>query len=251
VTAPDAYRNLVLLELALALLTVIGLRFITAPYGRHGRAGWGPTVPARFGWLIMESPAPLLFAGVYLTGAHRAQLVPLLFLGLWQLHYTQRTFVYPFLLRAGARIPVSIMALAIFFNVLNAYINARWISQWGDYPVRWLADPRFLVGVVLFLGGMAVNLGSDRTLRHLRGPGETGYRIPHGGGYRWVSSPNYLGEIVEWFGWALATWSLAGLAFALYTTANLAPRAMDNHRWYRQRFADYPADRRALIPFLL
>jgi len=200
--------------------------------------------------MIMESPASLLFAGVYLAGAHRAELVPLLFLGLWQLHYVQRAFVYPLLMRAGNRMPVSLMAMAIFFNVLNGFINARWISQWGDYPVRWLTDPRFLIGVVVFLGGLAVNLHSDRTLRRLRGPGETGYKIPHGGGFRWVSSPNYLGEIIEWFGWALLTWSLAGLAFALYTTANLAPRALANHRWYRDRFPDYPEDRRALIPFL-
>ncbi len=75
--------------------------------------------------------------------------------------------------------------------------------------------------------------------------------FPHGGAFRWVSCPNYLGEIVEWIGWALATWSLAGTAFALYTMANLAPRAVAHHRWYRERFADYPPQRRALVPFVL
>ena len=53
-------------------------------------------------------------------------------------------------------------------------------------------------------------------------------------------APNYLGEIVEWTGWALATWSLAGLAFAVYTAANLAPRAVANHDWYLSTFDDYP-----------
>jgi 3-oxo-5-alpha-steroid 4-dehydrogenase 1 len=251
VPAPGPYLWLVLLELALAVATALGLRFLTAPYGRHGRPGWGPTVPARVGWLVMESPAVLCFLAVYLTGAHRAGTVPLVLLALWQLHYVQRAFVYPFLMRAGARMPVSIMAMAIAFNVLNGYVNARWIGDLGDYPTRWLADPRFLAGTVLFLGGLAVNLDSDRRLRRLRAPGETGYRVPYGGGYRWVSSPNYLGEIVEWFGWALATWSLAGLAFALYTTANLAPRALANHRWYREQFPEYPAERRALVPHVL
>jgi protein-S-isoprenylcysteine O-methyltransferase Ste14 len=105
--------------------------------------------------------------------------------------------------------------------------------------------------VALFAAGYALNRRSDRTLRTLRAPGETGYRIPRGGGFRWVSSPNYLGEIVEWLGWALATWSPAGLAFAVYTAANLAPRAVDNHRWYREKFPDYPADRRALVPYVM
>jgi 3-oxo-5-alpha-steroid 4-dehydrogenase 1 len=185
---------------------------------------------------------------VYLAGPHRAQVVPLVLLTLWQTHYLQRAFVYPFLMRSGTRFPISVMFMAIAFNALNAWVNARWISAYGDYPLSWLRDPRFLLGVALFVGGLALNLSADRTLRNLRGPGETGYKIPHGRAYRWVSCPNYLGEIVEWFGWALATWSLAGLAFAVYTTANLAPRAISNHRWYRDHFPDYPTDRRALIP---
>jgi 3-oxo-5-alpha-steroid 4-dehydrogenase 1 len=74
--------------------------------------------------------------------------------------------------------------------------------------------------------------------------------VPHGGGYRFVSSPNYLGEILEWAGWAVAAWSPAGAAFAAYTIANLAPRAADHHRWYRERFPDYPPARRALVPFV-
>ena len=233
------------------MATVVGLRFVTAPYGRHGRGGWGPKLPARVGWLVMESPAPLVFAGVYLAGDHRADLVPLVFLAMWQTHYVQRTFVYPFLMRGGAPIPVVLMAMAIAFNVLNAYVNARWVSHLGSYAAGWLADPRFLAGLALFAGGLALNLSADRTLRRLRAPGETGYRIPRGGAYRFVSCPNYLGEIVEWFGWALATWSVAGLAFALYTTANLAPRAIAHHGWYRQQFADYPAGRRAIVPYLL
>jgi 3-oxo-5-alpha-steroid 4-dehydrogenase 1 len=246
-----SYLILVLLELALAVLTFAGLQFTVAPYGRHGRGGWGPTVPARVGWIVMECPAPLLFLGVYLSGSRRAEVVPLVLLAMWQAHYLQRAFVYPFLMRGGARMPVSLMALAITFNTLNAYINARWVSELGRYPLRWLTDPRFLLGVALFAGGLALNLTADRTLRGLRPPGQTGYRIPYGGGYRWVSCPNYLGEIVEWTGWALATWSLAGLAFAVYTTANLAPRAVANHRWYHEMFPDYPADRRALIPYTL
>ncbi len=126
--ASGLYRNLVLLELALAVVTFVALRRIDAPYGRHSRTGWGPTVPARVGWLVMESPAPLLFAAVYVTGAHRGEPVPLALLALWEIHYVYRTFVYPLLLRPGARMPVTLILLAIGFNVLNGWINARWVS---------------------------------------------------------------------------------------------------------------------------
>lgn len=244
------YRVLVLLEIALAVPTFVVLRFIAAPYGRYGGARWGPRLPARLTWVLMESPAPLVFAAVFLTGENRGRLVPLVLLGLWQTHYVYRTFVYPFLLRPGRRVPVLIALLAATFNALNAYLNARWIGALGDYPAGWLADPRFLAGVALFAGGLLLNAASDRTLRGLRRPGETGYRIPRGGAFEWVSCPNYLGEIIEWCGWALATWSLPGLAFAVYTTANLAPRARSHHGWYQAQFPDYPARRRALVPYL-
>ncbi len=248
---PGPYRWLVLLELVLAVPTFVSLRYVTAPYGRHARAGWGPALPARLGWVLMESPAPLFFAAVYACGSRRAEAAPLVLLGLWQLHYVQRAFIYPLRMRAGgAPMPVSVVLMAIAFNLLNGWVNARWISELGSYPVEWLRDPRFLLGAGTFLAGWALNISSDQALRRLRRPGDTGYRIPRGGAFEWVSCPNYLGEMIEWSGWAIATWSLAGLAFAVYTAANLAPRALSHHAWYRRQFPDYPRERRAIIPFV-
>ncbi len=237
----------------LAVPTFVALLWTTAPYGRHVREGWGPTLPSRVGWILMECPAVLLFAALFVTGEHRAELVPLVFLGFWQLHYVHRTFVFPFRMRIGGkRMSFSVAAMGMLFNVVNAYLNARWIASYGEYASSWLTDPRFLGGAALFLGGLAINLHADTVLIHLRKPGETGYKIPRGGMYRWISSPNYFGEIVEWLGWALMTWSLPGLAFFVYTSANLAPRAIANHRWSREKFPeDYPRERRALIPFVV
>ena len=95
-----------------------------------------------------------------------------------------------------------------------------------------------------------INRQSDAMLRNLREPGEEGYKIPQGGLYKWVSCPNYLGEIIQWAGWAVVTWSLPGLAFALWTVANLAPRAYSNHNWYQDHFLEYPPERKALVPKL-
>ena len=245
------YRSLVLLELTLAVPTFLALCFVPAPYGRHARRGFGPTLPARVGWILMESPAPLFFAAVYLSGSRAAEPAPLALLGLWQLHYLYRAFLFPFRIREGGRrIPILVVLLAVAFNLLNAWVNARWISELGAYPAGWLAGPRFLAGAALFLGGFALNVAADRALRRLRAPGESVYRIPRGGAFEWVSCPNYLGEILEWTGWAIASWSLAGAAFAVYTAANLAPRAFAHHAWYRRQFRDYPARRKALIPFV-
>ena len=102
--------------------------------------------------------------------------------------------------------------------------------------------------LLIFSAGYGVNRWADRVLQNLRRPGETGYQVPQGGLYRWISCPNYFGEIIEWIGWAIATWSLPGLAFAIWTFANLAPRAAAHHAWYHRHFPAYPPERRALIP---
>ena len=103
---------------------------------------------------------------------------------------------------------------------------------------------------MLFVVGFAINQHVRPGPATLRAPGERGYQIPHGGLYRFVSAPNYFGELVEWSGFALAAWSPAALVFVIWTVANLAPRAWANHRWYRRTFPDYPPERRALVPFL-
>jgi hypothetical protein len=54
--------------------------------------------------------------------------------------------------------------------------------------------------------------------------------------------------MIQWSGWAILTWSWAGLAFALFTICNLVPRAMANQRWYRETFPDYPPERKILVP---
>ncbi|MEN0060819.1 MAG: DUF1295 domain-containing protein [Myxococcota bacterium] len=251
-TESEWYSGAVVLLYVLAAVTFGLLRFITAPYGRHERQGFGPTVPARLGWVVMESPSGLGFALIFLaSGGFEKGLAPVALFGLWQLHYTFRTFIFPFRMRVGRPMPVFVMGLAILFNCLNAYVNARWIGHFGSYPADWVTDPRFVIGSGLFLAGFAINLHSDGVLRRLRAPGETGYCIPHEGLHRYVSAPNYFGEIIEWTGFALATWSPAGLGFAVYSVANLLPRALDHHRWYHATFEDYPPERKALIPFVL
>ncbi len=245
------HTNLTYLQFVLAAITALSLVFITAPYGRHERKGWGPTIPNRWGWVLMESPAVLAFLAFFALGENRTEVVPLVLLGLWQFHYIQRTFIFPFLLRtSGKRMPVFVAMMGFTFNLLNAYINATWLSHFGAYTMAWLTDPRFIIGVVVFGAGFYINRKADRMLMNLREPGESGYKIPRGWLYERISCPNYFGEIVEWIGFAIATWSLPGLAFAAYTAANVAPRAFQHHRWYKETFDDYPKQRKALIPFV-
>ncbi|MCA9654976.1 MAG: DUF1295 domain-containing protein [Myxococcales bacterium] len=253
-TEPEIHHLLVLTVFALAGVVFAVLGRVSAPYGRHSRGGWGPTVDERVGWVVMEAPSSLLFAWVYFQGPRAFDPVPLLMLGLWQLHYLHRAFVYPLTKRSrpGQRMPVLVMLMAVVFNTINSYINARWLSALGPaYALGWLLSFRFLYGTLLYVTGYVINRWADIQLRRLRKPGETGYSIPRGGLYEEVSCPNYFGELVQWVGWAMLTWSPAGMAFAAFTAANLVPRAVSHHRWYQRTFPDYPRRRRAVIPYLL
>ena len=239
--------------LALAVPVFLLLFFVKAPYGRHIRGGWGPLLENRLGWFIMESPAVFVFGAIVLIYARLNVTAVLLFL-MWELHYGHRVFIYPWTLKKGRKMPWSIVLMALVFNTTNGYLNGWSIASHADkYSDAWIASPQFLIGVLVFFSGMALNKVSDRQLALMsRARGEQGaYQVPFGLAYRWISCPNYLGEMIEWLGWALATWSLAGWVFAIWTMANLVPRALAHHRWYRETFDDYPPGRKALIPYLL
>lgn len=253
-TEPEIHHALVLFVFAMAGVVFAVLGRVSAPYGRHERRGWGPTIDERLGWVVMEAPSSLLFAWIFFQGPRAFDVVPLVMLALWQAHYLHRAFVYPLTKRSrpGQRMPVLVMLMAVVFNCINSYVNARWLSALGpEYTLRWMLTFRFGYGALLFVTGYVINRWADLTLRRLRKPGDSGYSIPRGGLYDEVSCPNYFGELVQWVGWAMLTWSPAGMAFAAFTAANLVPRAVSHHRWYQRTFPDYPRRRRAIIPYVL
>jgi 3-oxo-5-alpha-steroid 4-dehydrogenase 1 len=223
----------------------------TAPYGRHTTTTWGPTIPSRIGWIVMESPSVLVFLTAFLACGRVVAPTQVVLVLLWEAHYVHRAFVYPFRIRDPNKpMPVVIALFAFSFTTVNGFFNGCSVAV-HPYGSAWLASPQFLVGLLLFVVGLATNQWADRILFQLRRPGETAYRIPEGPLFRYISCPNYLGEIIEWIGFAVASDTLAGLSFAIWTVANLLPRALAHHRFYRETFPDYPESRRALIPFVL
>ena len=251
---PTGYQIVLAAVFILSPIVAGMLFFISAPYGRYARPKWGFMIPRRWAWVIMETPAVVVPLYYFVVSDRRAQLVPIIFFMLWQAHYFWRSYIFPFRLRVkkGAGDPITIILFAFIFTSSNGYLQGRWLFHLGpELGVEWLYDPRFIIGLLLFVGGYFINHQSDEILRNLRKPGETGYKVPHGGAYRWVTCPNYLGELIEWIGWAILTWSWAGVAFAVWTAANLLPRALEHHKWYHETFDDYPKERKALIPYLL
>ncbi|KAF1481086.1 3-oxo-5-alpha-steroid 4-dehydrogenase 1, partial [Pygoscelis antarcticus] len=141
-----------------------------------------------------------------------------------------RALIFPLLIREGKPTPFFTFVLALLFCVYNGYLQGRSLSNYAKYPSGWLKDPCFITGFIGWLMGMAINIHSDHILRNLRKPGETGYKIPRGGMFEYVSGANFFGEILEWFGFALACCTIESLAFALCTLFILGSRAKQHHQ---------------------
>ncbi|MBP7809282.1 MAG: DUF1295 domain-containing protein [Bacteroidia bacterium] len=219
--------------LSVAIVVHITMFFITAPFGRHTSDKWGKTINNKLGWVIMESPSLLIMLYFLFTGTNSfSSYIWILFL-VWILHYANRSFIYPLRIKATPKqIPVFIVLNAILFNFMNAGLNGYYLSHFAnreDYNSDWLYSPHFVFGVILFCIGAFINLKSDSILINLRKPGETGYKIPKGFLFNYISSPNLFGELIEWSGFALMAWNLPALTFMVWTFANLVPRAKNHH----------------------
>lgn len=249
---PSTYATVLWAGLGFAAVSAVASLFVRSPYGRFASTTFGPSLPIRAGWLLMESPA-VVFYPVFFLGPRSLEVVPLIFAGVWTLHYANRALYFPLSMRARPDSRMAWLVVVIGMAVVGAHgwLYATWLGTHGTHlTADWLTDPRFLIGLPLYLLGFGLNVHSDALLRGLRRHGEGGYRIPEGGAFRWVSCPHYLGELLAWAGLALATWCPGGLFVLAVSAANLVPRARATHLWYRRELPGYPQERKALVPFV-
>ena len=238
-----------------ALFVFVALFFVTAGYGKFATKKWGPSVNNKIGWLIMEAPVFLVMCALWLQSSRRFEPALVAIFMIFQLHYFQRSFVFPFLLKGKSRMPLSIMLMGAVFNTLNGIMQGGWlfyISPENRYPAEWLGSWQFIAGTIIFVAGFFINLRSDSIVRNLRKPGDTKHYLPKGGMYNYVTSANYFGEILEWTGFAILTWSWSGAVFAWWTFANLVPRANTIFKKYSIEFADEMKGKnlKRVIPFI-
>ena len=251
----QAFNIFLAVMAVVAVIVFIALYFVDAGYGKFYNAHWGPSVDNRLGWVLMEAPVFVAMLLLWLLSDRRWDVVRLVFLLLFEAHYFHRSFIFPGKIRGKGKMPVGIILMGVIFNTLNAFMQGGWIfyvSPADYYPLNWLWGAPFIIGTLLFITGMSINVGSDTIIRNLRKPGDTAHYLPTAGMFRYVTSANYFGEFLEWVGFAVLTWSLAGAVFALWTFANLGPRAARIHAMYQREFPEQMAasHARRILPFI-
>jgi len=262
-TGNTFYDSLLIAGFVYVVLIFVGSLFGTAAYGGRfggGKRNKGIKLHAKTGWIIMELPGILVFPIVFFMGSNADQTVPLFFLAIWMVHYTNRALITPMLMRVqpgtSSSFALNVVIAGWITLFLHGYFNAAYISEIGtQYTIDWFSDPRFQIGLAIYLCGFTLNIHSDYILRNLRSrnpsPDEPRYKIPYGGGFKFVTCPQYLGEILSFTGFAIMTWNLGAVFVLLMTIGNLVPRAIYTHRWFHKNFENYPKERKAVIPFIL
>lgn len=238
-----------------AIASGIALLKIPAPFGRFSNKKWGIRVDNRIGWFIMEFPALFVFPFILFSAPNQTWMsyfVPICAVSCWTIHYFHRTLIYPFRIRSTKKaMPIAVMSIALFCNCANGIFLGYYYAYLYRYSALLPIDvARIAIGIGLFIVGMYINITHDTILINLRDESETqsGYKIPAGALFERSSCPNLLGEIIEWTGFLVISWSLPALSMALWTCANLIPRSISVHKWYQSTFKEYPLQRGALIP---
>jgi len=244
--------------LGLAAVIFIALQFITVAYGMTFNNRWGISINSKWGWWLMETPVFLAMLVIYAISfqyGNSFNWVTTFILLLFLIHYGQRSFVFPLLMKGDSKMPLSIIFSGVFFNFCNAFMQGCWLfivypsnpEKFNNmsaffrvnYELSWFWSPQFIIGTAIFFFGMIVNLHSDRIIRKLRKTKEdNNYYLPKGFLFGRINSSNYFGELLEWLGFAILTWSFAGFVFFCWALANLVPRAKAVYFRYTHFFGD-------------
>jgi len=240
---------------AMAVVVFISLYFVKAGYGQFRTKQWGWSINNKVAWTVMEAPVFLVMLCIWSRSGAKWHVPEFLLFLLFELHYFQRSFVFPWLMTGRSKMPIAIMLMGVTFNVINGLMQGGGL-YWFPNPdfqegAHYLTHWNAICGIALFVVGLAVNWHSDHVIRHLRKPGDTRHYLPQGGMYRYVTSANYLGELMEWVGFALAAATPVAWVFPLWTAANLVPRAHAIHIKYRKEFGNEAVGKRKrILPFI-
>lgn len=202
--------------------------------------GWHPRA-GMFTLYFLPIVATVIAALPYLPSASLVQVIVLTTL---ITHFGKRCLEVLFLHKYSGPIdPFTTLAIASFYTLVAGFLS--YLNRW-PLPAP---DGLFWLGLFLFIFGETANFVHHKILADLRGASSE-YILPRGGWFDYVVCPHYLFEIVAWLGILLLSRHLFALIALLGMAGYLLARSRRTLTWYRQKFPNFPSNRKAILPFL-
>ncbi|OXA55679.1 steroid 5-alpha-reductase DET2 [Folsomia candida] len=266
-TDQEIVTNFSWVMVGLILVTIVWNLLGTVPYGKatvstrgnkEGSKGlssswrfWEYPISSRFTWrfgflpavivpwvIILFTPTPYLYNVTNLAG-----------LMIYYLHYFNRSVIYPSRISDHATpCPAWFILGPLIVTTVHTFYQVHHLAN-VHKPMA--VSSLTFVAIGMSILGAWLNTRHDWILTQLRARGK-GYQIPEGSLFEYVSCPNYFGECLEWWGFALVTGGgRPQVLFAIFSTVFLGFRARFTRKWYHAKFgAKYPRERKAMIPFV-
>jgi very-long-chain enoyl-CoA reductase len=174
--------------------------------------------------------------------------------GCWAVHYAKRLYETLFVHRfSHATMPLR----NLFKNCSYYWLFAMYVAYHVNHPLYTApCSCQFYIGAATFVLGEIGNLCVHLALRDLRPPGTTVRKIPMPTNlfttlFNFVSCPNYTYEIISWIGFTVMTSCLPAGLFTFAGAYQMTMWALGKHKAYKKEFANYPKNRKAIIPFII
>ena len=120
----DFFYDLLYIMFIVGLVVFVSLYFVDAGYGKMRSEKWGPSMSNKVGWFLMEVPVFLVVLYLYfksfpLYGGMTKNVPYWIVFLIFEFHYFQRSFIFPFLLKGKGKMPFAIMFLSVVWNLIN------------------------------------------------------------------------------------------------------------------------------------
>ena len=110
---PESYRIALIVMAIIAVIVYIALQYFKAGYGYLRTANWGPSIPNRPAWVLMECPVFIVMVVLMVKYQANANIVTIAMATLFLIHYFQRSFIFPLLIKGKSIFAISVLFISL------------------------------------------------------------------------------------------------------------------------------------------
>lgn len=241
-----------------AILIVMGFIYGYLEYSKTWQLSYSKfnqkgTISSRTGMFWIYALPMLFYVICFKVTNFNASFYHYLILFAISAHFLKRCFEVLFLHRYSGNVSLhAIISIVLGYSAIIGTIHWSVNVYTGKLALeKYSIVASSIIGLMVFLFGEIGNLYHHYLLKKLRNDSNSEYQIPREGLFKYVSCPHYLFEIISWIGIALMSKYLISFGVISFTVFYLVARSINTTKWYKEKFPNYPENRKSIVPFLL